>query len=100
MNTVNLIGNLCNDWEYLSTTNGKMYAKNTLAIRKDKDNTLFIPIRVWSGGVELVDKYTKKGDKLGVSGRLDVYSFKAEGAENNSYYTYVNVENITFCERK
>ena len=100
MNTVNLIGNLCNDWEYLSTTSGKMYAKNTLAIRKDKDNTLFIPIRVWAGGVELVDKYTKKGDKLGVSGRLDVYSFKAEGAENNSYYTYVNVENITFCERK
>ena len=100
MNNVNLIGNLCNDWEYLSTTNGKMYAKNTLAIRKDKDNTLFIPIRVWAGGVELVDKYTKKGDKLGVSGRLDVYSFKAEGAENNSYYTYVNVENITFCERK
>ena len=100
MNTVNLIGNLCNDWEYLSTTNGKMYAKNTLAIRKDKDNTLFIPIRVWAGGVELVDKYTKKGDKLGVSGRLDVYSFRAEGAENNSYYTYVNVENITFCERK
>ena len=100
MNTVNLIGNLCNEWEFVTTNNGKMYGKNTLAIRKDKDNTLFIPIRVWSGAVELVDKYTKKGDKLGVSGRLDVYNFKEVGSEKNSYYTYVNVQDITFCERK
>ena len=100
MNTVNLIGNLCNEWEFVTTNNGKMYGKNTLAIRKDKENTLFIPIRVWAGAVELVDKYTKKGDKLGVNGRLDVYNFKSEGSEKNSYYTYVNVQDITFCERK
>lgn len=99
MNSVNLIGNLCNEWEFITTNNGKMYGKNTLAVRKDKDNTLFIPIRVWSGAVELVDKYTKKGDKLGVSGRLDIYSFKGDN-DKNSYYTYVNVDEITFCERK
>lgn len=100
MNSVNLIGNLCNDWEFVTTSNGKMYGKNTLAVRKDKDNTLFIPIRVWQGAVELVDKYTKKGDKIGVNGRLDVYDYKQDGAEKRTYYTYVNVDDITFCERR
>ena len=98
MNSVDLIGNICNDWEYQTTENGKIYAKNTIAVRKNKDASIFLPIRIWGGTVEIVEKYTKKGDKIGVSGKLDVYSYEKDNQKQ--YYTYINVNEVHLIERR
>lgn len=98
MNSVDLIGNLCNDWEFQTTESGKIYAKNTMAVRKNKDTTIFIPIRVWAGTVEIVEKYTRKGDKLGVSGKIDIYNYDKNDIKQ--YYTYVNVNEVHLVERR
>lgn len=99
MNSVNLIGNLTKDWELKTTNSGKMVAENTLAVKKNKDSAIFIPVRAWSGTAALLTDYTEKGSKLGISGRLDISQYE-DKEEITRYFTYVVVDEITFCDKK
>lgn len=100
MNNVNLIGNLTKDWEMKTTPNGKLVANNTLAVKKNKDESIFIPIRAWSGTATLLADYTSKGSKIGVSGRLDISQYEEKDKSGTKYYTFVVVDEITFCDRR
>lgn len=95
MNTVNLIGNLTREWDIESTRNGKLVAKNSIAVRKSKDATVFIPIQAWMGTATLLAEHTDKGDKIGIMGYLDVNEYEKDGRKN--YFTYVVVQEVTFC---
>ena len=100
MNSVILIGNLTKDWDIKTTSNGKLVANNTLAVKKNKDESLFIPIRAWSGTATLLADYTSKGSKIGVQGRLDISTYEEKDKSKLVYYTFVTVDEITFCDRK
>lgn len=95
MNNVNLIGNLCKDWEIKTTKTGKVVASNSMAVRKNKEEAVFVQIRAWQGTADLLVNYTQKGDKLGITGRLDVDTYNKDGKLN--YFTYVTIEEIEFC---
>lgn len=76
MNQVNLIGNLTKD--VLNFSDGQV-AKFTLAInKKDKDGNNsadFINVVAFSKTAEILLKYTKKGDKIGLTGRIQTGSY-------------------------
>ena len=100
MNTISLIGNICNDVEVKQISNSeKSVVQITLAVKRPftKDVTDFIPVVVWNQPAEFLGKYAHKGSKVAVSGRLT--SRKWEDKEGNKRTTYeVVAENVEICE--
>ena len=70
MNKVELMGRIVKDVELQKSKEGKYYIKNTLAVRKDKDNTIFIDFLVSGKSAEAIKQYAGKGDCIIVCGSL------------------------------
>lgn len=107
MNKVILIGNLTKDLELKFTPgNNTAVATGTLAVqrkRKNKDGKYesdFINIVIWGAVAENTVKYNgKKGERLGVTGRMETRSYEAkEGGKR--YITEVVVEDVEFLKNK
>ena len=100
MNSVNLVGNLVRDWELNTTSTGKIVAKNSIAIRINKDKSIYNPLKAWNGTATLLSDYSSKGNKIAISGSIDIDTFESEDKSKLNYFTYVLVDKVTFCERK
>ena len=63
MNSICLVGNICNDLELKSTNSGKSVCSFNLAVRRPfaKDVTDFITIVVWNKQAENLVKFCGKG---------------------------------------
>lgn len=84
MNRTFHIGNLTRDPETRSTSTGKAITTFSLAVQDGKE-TIFLDFESWEKTAELVAKYKKKGEPLGVEGRLKVDSWedKTTGAKRS-----------------
>jgi single-strand DNA-binding protein len=75
-------------------------AKFSLAIKRDYKNNKgdydvdFIPCEAWGKNAVNVHKYLKKGDILGVSGKLEINRTSKEG--DSRYYPKVKVKELHF----
>lgn len=100
MNNVALIGRLTKDPEVRSFGKGKDavdMCRFTLAIRDGKDTngnerTQFISCAAWGAVVEILEKYTAKGDMLAVDGKLVNNNYEKDG--QMIYQTEVRVNGI------
>lgn len=98
MNNVSLIGRLTRDPEVRYTQNQKMYAQFNLAVNKvGVDGADFINIVAWNKTAELVSLYFKKGNKIGITGRINTRNYDDNDGKK-VYVTEVIAENIDFCE--
>ena len=95
MNKTILLGNLTKDNE-LKQAGQTQVLKNTLAVKREfkKDETDFINIVAFSKTAELIAKYTQKGSKLLIQGRLQIGSYEKDGIKRQT--ADVIVENIEF----
>ena len=95
MNRVYIIGNLTRDNE-LKQAGQTQVLKNTLAVKREfkKDETDFINITAFGKTAELIAKYTQKGSKLLIQGRLQIGSYEKDGIKRST--TDIIVENIEF----
>lgn len=94
MNNVSLIGNITRDIELRKTTQNTSFVKFSLAVNggksKDgKDITDFIPCQAWKGTADLLEKYTKKGSKIGVNGKFKSNTYEYKGEKRYEYYCLV-----------
>lgn len=84
MNRFDFIGNLTKDVE-LTKVGELSLAKFTLAVNrsyKNKDNvreTDFFQLQAWRELGENIAKYTKKGERLRVEGRVKTSSYEKDG---------------------
>lgn len=80
MNQVFLIGNLTRDAEMkkITTTKDTVVANFTLAVDKGNNETSYIPVVAYAGIAEIIQKYTHKGSKIAIMGRLNQRSYKTE----------------------
>ena len=105
LNKVALIGNLGNDPEVRSTTNGNRVATFSLATSRSwndaggakQEKTEWHRCVVWntksSQLADIVEKYVKKGDKLYVEGRIEYRQWQDK--ENQTRYsTEINVREL------
>ena len=92
------IGNLTKDNELRMTQNGTQVLKNSIAIRRDKDNTDFVNFTVFNKTAELLNKYTSKGSKILIEGEIRTGKYEKEGKTN--YTSEVVVHNIEFLDNK
>lgn len=99
MNSVSLIGNITKDIEVRMTTTGKKVCAFTLAVRRDAKETDFINCVAWEGTCDILERYVKKGDKVGANGRLQVRSYENQNGQK-VYVSEVIVNQIHLIEKK
>lgn len=108
MNKVCLIGRSTSDVELKQTTTGRNYTKFTLAVDRGlgkearesgKQTADFISCVAWGQTSEFLNKYIHKGDRLGITGKIQTGSYiNTDG--NKVYTTDIVVENTTLLEGK
>lgn len=73
MNSVNIIGRVGGEVELKHTPSGKTVATLTLAVDDgfgENKKTSWIGVTLWGATAECASKYVRKGDRLGITGRL------------------------------
>lgn len=101
MNSVQLMGNLGRINELKYAQDGRAVLNQSLAVRRDFKNkqgeyeTDWVNIVAFGKTAELLANYTKKGDQIGVEGRIQPRSYENKQGQT-VYVTEVVVNNITF----
>ena len=101
MNIVSLVGRLTWDPEIKTTNSGSSYARFSIAVdRRGKDaGTDFINIVAFGKTSEFIERYFRKGQRIGINGRIQTGSY--EGKDGKKVYTFdVIAENVEFVESK
>ncbi len=96
MNKTFHIGNLTRDPELCYTSSGKAIAEFGLAVKGQKDTTIFLDFTAWEKTAELVAKYKKKGEAIAVEGRLNVDSWEDKDTKKKRTKLVIVAENIEF----
>lgn len=99
MNQVSLIGRIVRDPEVRYTTSGMANCKFTLAVSRGKDKNgnegVDYPQCVaWGKQAEAMERYVKKGQQLGITGRIQTGSYERDGRK--VYTTEVYCTSIEF----
>lgn len=99
-NNVNFIGRLVKDIE-VRESNGRKFASFTLACNRNKasDGTVtadFVDFVAFEKNAEFASKYFKKGQRVGVTGKLATKMNEREGVKYKT--TNVIVESFEFIE--
>lgn len=105
MNKIILIGNLTKDPELTQTSNGISVCKFTLAVSRKYQNadgekeTDFINCVAWRNLADTIEKFVKKGSKIGVIGSMQTRSYEAQDGTKR-YVTEVVADEIEFLSTK
>ena len=104
MNSVSLIGRIASDIQYIPCNKDRSVRKFALAFREmtkfdGEDETYFIECECWDKVGERIDKFCKKGDRIGITGRLIQHKYtRADGSKSSQIK--VVVSSIEFLEPK
>ena len=100
MNEVILIGRMTKDIDARQTASGTSVGRFSLAVdRFGKDKGAdFINCVAFDKKAEVLEKYTHKGSKIALIGRIQTGSYEKDGRK--VYTTDVIVNEIEFCESR
>lgn len=98
MNSVVLVGRMTKDPELKYTNSGKANTRFTLAVQRNKNEADFINCVAWEKNAENIAEYFRKGNQIGVQGRLTVRSYQQNG--ENKWIAEVVVEKFDFINSK
>lgn len=106
MNKVCLIGRLTKDPQVRYTqTNNTLVASFNIAVNRrfvnegEERQADFIPIVAWSKIGEFCNKYFKKGQQVGICGRIQTRNWDDDNG-NKHYATEVIAEEVYFADNK
>ncbi|MDD3995291.1 MAG: single-stranded DNA-binding protein [Bacilli bacterium] len=105
LNQIVIVGRLVRDPELRETENGKKITNVTLAVPRSYKNskgeyeTDFIDCVLWTGIAENTVEYCKKGDLLGIKGRVQTRIYETED-DKRRHVTEVVAEKVTFLSSK
>lgn len=100
LNQTVIVGRIAKDPELRETENGKKVTNVTLAVPRSFKNsngeyeTDFISCVLWKGIAESTVEYCKKGDLVGIKGRIQTRTYEKD--EEKKYATEVVAEKVTF----
>ena len=100
MNKIILIGNVVREPELQQTRGGKNLCRLTLAVTRpfNRDTTDFFDCTAWEQKAEVIAKYVRKGNKLGVIGRLEINETEKDGVKMRHHN--IIVDEIEFLTPK
>lgn len=105
LNQVVLVGRLTDDLQVTETEKGKKVTTMILAVQRTFKNSDgiyeadFIKCVLWNAVASSTSEYCKKGDIVGIKGRLQVSSYEDKDG-NKKYTTDVIAEKVTFLSSK
>ncbi len=105
LNQFVVVGRLAKDPELRQTESGKNVTNITLAVPRSYKNsngeyeTDFIDCVLWSTVAESTSEYCKKGDLLGVKGRVQTRKIQTDD-EKVKQVTEIIAEKVTFLSSK
>ena len=99
MNSIQLIGRLCESPELKQTNNGKSVVSTNLAVDRPfaKDTTDFIPVVIWNQSAEYVSKYAKKGTKVAITGKLTTRKYEDKQGNKRTAFEVV-ADTVGICD--
>ena len=93
------VGRICKNLELRYTKENKALVEMSLAINNTKESTTFVKVSVWGKIAETTAEYCKKGDLIGVQGK--VLNHNWEDDKGNKHYDYnFMANNVTFLQTK
>lgn len=101
MNQISLVGRLVSDIKVNETESGKEIATMTLAVPRDYKNSEgiyesdFIDCTLWGNTAKRMSEYCKKGDMIGMHGRLQTRDKKLEAVADKVSFLTKAKENQT-----
>lgn len=104
MNQCQLIGRIASDISYQPCNKDRSVRKFALAFKEARkvngeDDSYFIDCEAWDAVGERIDKFCKKGDLVGISGRLIQHKYvRADGSKASRII--VVVSSIEFLQPK
>lgn len=105
MNKVVLVGRVTADPELRYTNTDKAYTRFTIAVNRSFKNESgendadFISVVAWEKKAETICNYVKKGNRIGIAGRIQTGSYDKEDG-SRGYLTDVIVNELEFLENK
>lgn len=105
LNQTVIVGRLVKEPELRETEGGNKVTNITLAVPRSFKNqngeydTDFINCVLWKGIAESTTQYVKKGDLLGIKGRLNTRNYEDQD-KNIKFVTEVVAEKVTFLSSK
>ena len=84
MNRVELIGFVAREPEISETTNKTKLAKFSIAVSKiksEKGEADFFNVVAWKTNADVVEKFVKKGSRIGISGYLQTRTYDSENGK-------------------
>lgn len=98
MNSINLIGNICQDVELKQTNSGKSVVSFNLAVQRpfSKDTTDFIPLVIYGQPAEYISRYASKGSKIAVSGKLTTRNYEDKNRNKRTAFEVI-VDSAELC---
>lgn len=99
MNRVSIIGRVTKDIELRKTTTGKSTVTFVIAVPRDKDTADFIQCVAWNQRAELMARYVRKGNKIGISGKIQTRKYGNRDGQT-VYVTEILVDEVEFLEKK
>ena len=100
MNSVNIIGRVCNDVELRYTPSQMAVVKLNVAVDDgygEKKKTNFIPVTVFGKQAENCEKFVSKGNRIAVTGKIVTGSYEKDGRKIRT--TDVVADRVEFLER-
>ena len=104
MNKVVITGRTTKDIELKVTTSGTNVATFSIAVKRaykgnGEQESDFFECVAYSKTAELISKYVKKGDMVGIDGRLQTRNYTNKDGRK-VYVTEIIVENVEFLQTK
>jgi single-strand DNA-binding protein len=105
VNSIMLVGRLAQDIEVKTLDSGKEVTNISLAVPRAYKNadgiyeTDFFDCVLWEGLAKNAAEYCRKGDTVGVRGRLQTSNYETEDGEKKKA-TQIIVEKLTFLSSK
>lgn len=105
LNQTIIVGRLTSDLEVKETESGKKVSSLTLAVPRSFKNadgeydTDFIDVMLWESIAQNTAEYCKKGDIVGIKGRIQTSLYETEDGSKRKA-TEVVAEKVTFLSSK
>ena len=104
MNKIIIIGRATKDIEQKQTTSGTAVATFSVAVKRTfksngEQESDFFDCVAYSKTAELISKYVKKGDMIGIEGRLQTRNYTNKEGKK-VYVTEIIAENVEFLQSK
>lgn len=104
MNRLTLVGRIVREVEIRDVGESRIVLNNTLAVQRsyrseNGPEADFIPFAAWGKRAELIEEYCKKGDLIGLGGRVQSRSYQ-NAEEETVYVVEMVAEEVQFLQPK